>query len=80
MRNLSKTLFLNTITCPTLGWELRHEDISGQDTLAPKTMGEKFRVEQGLEIGRRARSMYTAGILVEEINMEKAAAATRQAI
>jgi len=80
MRNLSKTLFLNTITCPTLGWELRNEDISGQDTLAPKTMGEKFRVEQGLDIGRRARTMYSASILVEEKDTEKAAAATRQAM
>ena len=80
MRNLSKTLFLDTITCPTLGWELRHEDIGGQDTLAPKTMGQKFRVEQGMDIGRRARSMYTDGLLVEEMDMEKAASATRQAM
>lgn len=80
MRNLSKTLFLNTITCPTLGWELRNEDTTVQDSLAPKTIGEKFRVEQGLEIGRRARSLYTAGLLIEEKDMEKAVAATRQAM
>ncbi|PKB73665.1 MAG: hypothetical protein BZY75_00630 [SAR202 cluster bacterium Io17-Chloro-G7] len=80
MRNLSKTLFLNTITCPTLGWELRNEDIIDQDLQAPKTRGELFRVEQGLEIGSRARTLYPTGLLIEEKDMDKAAASTRQAM
>ena len=80
MRNLSKDLFLKATACPTLGWELRNEDGPGQDSKAPRTLGEKFRIEQGLEIGSRARSLYPTGLLIEEKDMTQAAAATRQAM
>ena len=80
MRNLSKDLFLNTMTCPTLGWELRNDDISGHGSQFPRTLGEKFRVEQGIDIGNRARSLFPTGLLIEEKDMARAAAATRQAM
>ena len=80
MRNLSKDLFLNTMTCPTLGWELRNDDISGHGSQFPRTLGEKFRVEQGIDIGNRARSLFPIGLLIEEKDMARAAAATRQAM
>lgn len=80
MRNLTKELFLNAAACATLGWELRNGILASQDSREPRTLGEQFRIEQGLEIGRRARSLYPAGLLIEEMDMERAAAETRQAM
>ncbi|MFQ5757097.1 MAG: hypothetical protein ACE5H7_13545 [Acidiferrobacterales bacterium] len=50
MRNISKRLFLNTLTCETLGW------IQGNQNFAEQTfsIGEKFLIEEGIEIGERA--------------------------
>ena len=71
MRNISKQIFLNALSCPVLGWETRSQKISE----AP-TMGEKFRMEQGIEIGRRARALYPEGILIEEGDMASASKTT----
>ena len=64
MRDVTKEIFLNTLVCPTLGWVLRNEDVSGQNDSDEQSAGERFRKEQGIEIGRRARSLYPEGILV----------------
>lgn len=46
---------------------------------APHTLGERFRIEQGSEVGRRARSLYTGGRLTS-LNMALALKETRQAL
>ncbi len=73
MRNISKQIFLNALACPVLGWETRSQQI----TEAP-TIGEKFRMEQGIEIGRRARALYPEGILIEEEDMVSASEKTKR--
>jgi len=52
MRNVSKEIFFNTLVCPTFGWLMRtkRDEITREPTL-----GEKFRIDQGIEIGKRAR-------------------------
>ena len=75
-QTISKNLFLNAMVCSTLGWRLRADET--QDDLAPvsPTLAEKFRMEQGLEIGRRARERFPDGILISTGNLTKAAAET----
>ncbi len=80
MRNISKDIFLNALACPGLGWRLRNEDSAGQPVRPEPTIGEKFRIEQGIEVGRRARSLHPNGILINEPKMAAAAAKTSQAI
>lgn len=64
MKNISKQVFLNAIACPSLGWLLR----SGQEveglSYESLSLAEQFRMEQGAEIGRRARTLYPDGVLV----------------
>jgi hypothetical protein len=66
MRHVSKDIFLNTLVCPTLGWILRNEDIPGLTDFNQRTVGEIFRIEQGIELGQRARSLASPGILIED--------------
>jgi len=61
MRDVTKEIFLNASVCLSLGWLLR----SGKISKTP-TIGEKFRMEQGIEIHRRARELYPTGILIQE--------------
>ena len=63
MRKINKEIFLNTMVCPTLGWYHRSGKI---DEIVPEpTKGQQFRLEQGREIGRRARELFVGGELVE---------------
>lgn len=68
MKNISKQVFLNAIACPSLGWLMR----SGQEVEALSyeslSLGEQFRIEQGAEVGRRARALYPDGLLVQARN------------
>jgi len=75
MKNVSKQIFLNALSCPVLGWVSRCEKSFG----APLTPGERFRMEQGIEIGRRARSLYPGGRLTS-LNMVKALEETMKAL
>ncbi|MCK4787283.1 MAG: DUF2779 domain-containing protein [Desulfobacteraceae bacterium] len=72
MRKVSKQVFLSAVTCPTLGWLVR----SGQIVDTP-TSADRLRMEQGIEIGRRARELYPQGILVGEPDIASAAEKTR---
>ena len=65
MRNVSKQVFLSALACPTLGWMLRN----GEVPRAPLTLGERFRFQQGQEIGRRARALYPDGTLIADVNL-----------
>ncbi len=71
MKNISKQVFLNAIACPSLGWLLR----SGQEvkglSYESLSLAEQFRIEQGAEIGRRARTLYSEGVLVQARSFAK---------
>ncbi len=75
MRNITKEIFLSAVTCPTLGWRLRNAP--PQQALS---LGEKFRIEQGLDVGRRARALYPSGVLIEERDTVSAAPKTQRAM
>lgn len=80
MKHITKSLFLNAMACPKLGWRLRHEAESDRGSLSDVSTGERFRIEQGIEVGRRARSIYPRGRVIEERGMRKAVAAAKSAI
>lgn len=61
MLNVSKEIFPTAIKCLTLAWLMRTGEIV--DT---PTWGDRFRMEQGIEIGRRARELYPKGVPVSE--------------
>ena len=44
------------------------------------TLGEKFRIEEGQEIGERARSLYPNGVLVDDRNINSAVKTTEDLI
>jgi len=76
MRNVSKFIFLNALKCPTLGWLLR----TGQYARPSPTLGERFRFEQGQDIGRRARALYPDGLLIADVNLTSARRKTEEAL
>jgi hypothetical protein len=76
MKNISKDIFLNAIACPTMGWLMR----TGVDVKKILTLGERFRIEQGIEVGQRARDMYPEGILVKNKDLISASKETRELI
>jgi len=73
--HVTKEIFLNARTCPTLGWFIRN-----QPDQTPPTEGELFRMEQGKEIGRLARSLFPDGRFIPGGTNEAAAKATQAAI
>jgi len=75
MKNVSKQIFLNTLVCPTFGWLQRNRN----GISAELTLGERFRIEQGIEVGRRARSLYPGGRLTS-LNMAVALEETEAAL
>ena len=74
MRNVNKQMFLNTLACPSYGWLMR---LKPEEVIRPATLGEKFRIEQGMEVGRRAREVYPDGILADEKDMTSAIERTK---
>jgi len=44
IRNVSKQIFLNGITCPTYAWLMRTGKLGNEK--AEPTLGEKFRMEE----------------------------------
>ena len=72
MRYIKKSIFLNSIVCPSLGWLERHDQVQQTPTL-----GEQFLMEQGMEIERRAREIYLKGILIDERDVESALEMTK---
>lgn len=73
MQNISKDIFLNSLTCNYLGWSLRNKKISKELTLS-----DRFSMEQGREIGKRARTLYPDGILINEKDLNSATKKTKR--
>ncbi|MBA7515546.1 hypothetical protein ES705_07588 [subsurface metagenome] len=74
MRNITKQMFLNTLACPSFGWLMR---MKREEVTRKLTKGERFRIEQGMEVGRRVREVYPDGILVDERDMTSAIERTK---
>ncbi len=71
MRPLTKRIFLTALTCPTLGWLMRQDQIHNTITAA-----DRFQIEQGQELGKRARALYPEGTLIATREFDSAVAAT----
>lgn len=71
---MSKQIFLNSIACPTCGWLMRSGVFDKKTT--ELTLGERFRIEQGLEIGKIARTLDPQGVLIDEYCVESGAKKT----
>lgn len=67
---ITKNIFLNTFTCPTLGWEVAHN--FSTETLS---LHGQFIIKEGIEVCKRARSLYSEGVQVS-CNNESAAKTT----
>lgn len=67
MGKINKEQFLTTLVCPTYGWLLRSE--LPQEQLSP---ADKLRIDEGVEIGQRARGLFPAGVLVSGSNEDSA--------
>jgi hypothetical protein len=74
---ISKNLFLNAAVCQTLGWRLRANE--SQSDLTP-TLAQQFRMEQGAEIGRRARRLFPEGVIISTRNLAEAVTETAKLI
>jgi len=63
VRNVNKKTFLYTVLfCPILGWMFRNER---EEVEEEPTIAGKFRLEQGADIGRRARKLFPRGVMIE---------------
>ena len=71
MQPITKNIFINTVFCNTLGWRFRNGKIR-----ADYSPGELFRMEQGKEIHKLARTLYPDGIFVNELSSPLASART----
>ncbi len=80
MKSISKKVFLNALVCPSLGWVLRSSEPVQELSKEALGLGEQLRIEQGAEIGRRARSLYPGGILLDQQNPSAAAKRTSQVL
>ena len=73
MKNITKDIFLSTLQCPVLGWNIRHNIDP-----TPLTISDKFRLETGIEIGKKATETYPEGILIEDLNTTTAVKKTEK--
>ncbi|MHC4956572.1 MAG: DUF2779 domain-containing protein, partial [Planctomycetota bacterium] len=60
MRGMTKRLFLDSLACETLGWRERHD--AGSTELGSF---DQYIVDQGVEVGARARLLFPDGVLVD---------------
>ncbi len=67
MSSINKQTFLATIACPTYGWLLRQNFIPDDISLS-----SQLRIDQGLDIHRRARILYPRGFYIGDRNIDTA--------
>jgi len=63
MGKINKEQFLSTLSCSTYGWILRYG--LSQKQLSP---AEKLKIEDGLDIHKKARGLFPAGVMVSGSN------------
>jgi hypothetical protein len=56
MRVITKKQFLSSIFCPTMGWIIYHSHFPGYTSLY-----DQFQIEEGIEVGKRARNLFPKG-------------------
>jgi hypothetical protein len=71
--NVDKAAFLAAIKCPTQGWFVRKYRHASSPTEA-----DQLRMEEGMEIGRRARGLFPGGRLVPPQTTSAAVELTRK--
>ena len=71
LNNVNKTVFLNAINCPTLGWIIRNKGFT-----KPLTISDRFLMEQGRTIGKKAQNLYPNGAIIYAPNFEENAKKT----
>lgn len=71
--HLTKRLLLTYLTCPKKAW-LLHNAAEPEEL----TLGQQFRIEQGIEIGEKARQLFPGGILIEQKDTGEAAKRTQE--
>lgn len=72
MSFIKKDLFLKAILCPRFAWLMKTGQVPNE-----MTIGEQFIVEQGKQIGEKARELYPNGVLVDETNHNSATMTTQ---
>jgi hypothetical protein len=73
LKRIKKEVFLETNNCQRKGWLLRNEK-----GLADLSLAEKFRMEEGIAIGEKARELFPGGVLVHERSIDDAARKTSE--
>ena len=77
MRHLSKSTYLAGLQCTRrLWWEFHEPDAP---ELQPD-MVVRCRFDEGLEVGRRARQLFSGGVLIESADATDRVSATREAM
>jgi len=67
MSTITKRVFLKTMTCPTLGWLTKN-----QPPTEPESISTKLRMEEGIEIHERARTVFPEGHFIKDDNVTTA--------
>jgi hypothetical protein len=73
LTRIKKKFFLTTLRCPRKAWLLRNRPGTEELSLA-----QQFRIDQGIEIGEKARELFPDGILIEQKATDDAAQKTQQ--
>ncbi|MBU7023018.1 MAG: hypothetical protein HXS40_02535, partial [Theionarchaea archaeon] len=78
MGNVTKRIFLKACECQSLGWIMRSENFA--EIKAEPTLNQRFLMEQGIEIQRRARRLYPEGLLIDSKGTTSAVEKTERAM
>jgi hypothetical protein len=70
---IKKKFFLAAKRCPRNAWLLRNQPGTQELSLA-----QQFRIDQGIEIGVKARELFPEGVLIEQKATEEAAQKTQE--
>ncbi|KAA3598708.1 MAG: DUF2779 domain-containing protein [Calditrichaeota bacterium] len=71
---ITKQLFLNTISCTTLGWNSKKSREQGEEL----SLDAQFRIDEGNQIGELARKSFPSGKLISELRSEIASLETKE--
>lgn len=71
---ITKQLFLNTISCTTLGWHSKRSKEQGEEL----SLDAQFRIDEGNQIGELAREIFPNGKLIPLKNSETAFLETKE--
>ncbi|KAA3595829.1 MAG: DUF2779 domain-containing protein [Calditrichaeota bacterium] len=74
MIKITKQLFLNTISCSTLGWHTKKNKEQGEEL----SIDAQFRIAEGNQIGELARKIFPNGKLISELRSETASLETKE--